>query len=60
VALAVNGAILQATSVPAMLLFVLWTLLASGYLMIQAWRTPAASAAVPADVMDATKAATRV
>lgn len=60
VALAVNGAVLQATSVPAMLLFVLWTLLASGYLTIQAWRTPAAAPAVPAGAMGATKAATRV
>jgi hypothetical protein len=57
VALAVNGAILQTTSVPAMLLFVLWTLLASGYLTISAWRAPARS--VPAPAMDATGAAMR-
>jgi len=59
VALAVNGAILQTASVPAMLLFVLWTLLASGYLTIRAWRTPAAAPAIPAGVMDASEAATR-
>ena len=59
VALAVNGAILQTTSVPAMLLFVLWTLLASGYLTIQAWRTPAAAHPVPAQSAAATETAMR-
>jgi hypothetical protein len=59
VALVVNGAILQATSVPAMLLFVLWTLLASGYLTIQAWRTPAAAHPVPAQAVDTAEAAMR-
>jgi hypothetical protein len=60
VALAVNGAFIQASNVPAMLLFVLWTLLASGYLTIQAWRARTAASAVPADAMDATEAAARV
>ena len=59
VALAVNGAVLQTTSVPAMLLFVLWTLLASGYLTIQAWRTPAAAHPVPAQAVDAAETAMR-
>ena len=59
VALAVNGAILQTASVPAMLLFVLWTLLASGYLTIRAWRTPAAAHPVPAQAVDATETAMR-
>ena len=59
VALAVNGAVLQATSIPAMLLFLLWTLLASGYLTIQAWRTPAAAHPLPAQAADATETATR-
>jgi hypothetical protein len=59
VALAVNGAILQTASVPAMLLFVLWTLLASGYLTIQAWRTPAAAHPVPAQAAAATETAMR-
>jgi hypothetical protein len=59
VALAVNGAILQATSVPAMLLFVLWTLIASGYLTFQAWRTPAAADPVPAQAVDAAETAMR-
>jgi hypothetical protein len=59
VALAVNGAILQTASVPAMLLFVLWTLLASGYLTIRAWRTPAAAHPVPAQSVDAAETAMR-
>ena len=59
VALAVNGAILQTASVPAMLLFVLWTLLASGYLTIQAWRTPAAPQPLPAPAVDASETAIR-
>ena len=59
VALAVNGAVLQTSNVPAMLLFVLWTLLASGYLTIQAWRAPAAAHAVPARATDAVQTAVR-
>jgi hypothetical protein len=59
VALAVNGAFIQTSSVPAMLLFVLWTLLASGYLTIQAWRARTAPHPVPAQAVDATEAAAR-
>jgi hypothetical protein len=59
VALAVNGAFIQTSSVPAMLLFVLWTLLASGYLVIKAWRAPAAAHPVPAQAMDAAETAMR-
>jgi hypothetical protein len=59
VALAVNGAFIQSSSVPAMLVFVLWTLLASGYLTIQAWRTPAAPQPLPAQAADAPETAVR-
>jgi hypothetical protein len=59
VALAVNGAFIQSSSVPAMLVFVLWTLLASGYLTIQAWRTPAAPQPLPAQAVDASETAIR-
>jgi hypothetical protein len=38
VALAVNGAFLQASFVPALLLFIAWTLVASVYLLRIAWR----------------------
>jgi hypothetical protein len=41
VALVINGAILGAEAVPALLLFLLWTVLASGYLLRQSWRRPA-------------------
>jgi hypothetical protein len=58
-ALAVNGAVLQTTSVPAMLLFLLWTLLASGYLTIQAVRTRTATQSLPAEALGATETATR-
>ena len=40
-ALAVNGAFLSTGSVPALLLFLLWTLLASVHLLRQTWRKPA-------------------
>jgi len=40
-ALAVNGAFLGTGSVPALLLFLLWTLLASVHLLRRTWRTPA-------------------
>lgn len=40
-ALAVNGGFLATSSVPAMLLFVLWMLLASVYLLCRDWRQPA-------------------
>ena len=40
-ALAVNGVSLATSSVPALLLFVLWMLLASLYLLRCAWRQPA-------------------
>jgi hypothetical protein len=40
VALAVNGAFLGTDSVPALLLFLLWTLLASVYLLRRTWRKP--------------------
>ena len=41
VALVINGAILGADSVPALLLFLLWTVLASVYLLRQSWRRTA-------------------
>lgn len=40
-ALAVNGGFLSTDSVPAMLLFVLWTLLTSVVLLRRSWRGPA-------------------
>jgi hypothetical protein len=40
-ALAVNGAFLGTSSVPALVLFLLWMLLASLYLLRRAWRQPA-------------------
>ena len=40
-ALAVNGAFLGTGSVPALLLFLLWILLASVHLLRRTWRTPA-------------------
>jgi hypothetical protein len=40
-ALAVNGAVLGTDSVPALLLFLLWTLLASVHLLRRTWRKPA-------------------
>jgi hypothetical protein len=39
-ALAVNGGFLGSNSVPALLLFVLWTLLTSVYLLRRTWRKP--------------------
>jgi len=44
-ALAVNGAILKASFVPALLLFLVWTLAASVYLLVTASRRPAISRA---------------
>ena len=41
VALAINGGFLSSDSVPAMLLFVLWTLLTSVLLLRRSWRRPA-------------------
>jgi hypothetical protein len=43
-ALAVNGAFLGAGSVPALLLFLLWTLVTSVYLLHRTWRKPAPTA----------------
>jgi hypothetical protein len=40
-ALAVNGAVLQASFVPALVLFIAWTLVASVHLVRRAGRTPA-------------------
>ncbi len=40
-ALAINGAFLGTDSVPALLLFLLWTLFASVYLLRRTWRKPA-------------------
>jgi hypothetical protein len=40
-ALAINGAFLGSDSVPALLLFLLWTLFASVYLLRRTWRKPA-------------------
>jgi steroid 5-alpha reductase family enzyme len=39
-ALAVNGAFLGTGSVPALVLFLLWTLLASVHLLRRTWRKP--------------------
>ncbi len=47
-ALAVNGAFLATSSVPALLVFVLWMLLASLYLLRRAWRQPARITRAPA------------
>ncbi|HEX3712700.1 MAG TPA: hypothetical protein VHV09_07895 [Trebonia sp.] len=58
-ALAVNGAFIETSSVPAMLLFILWTLLASGYLTLQAWRARAAAHPVPTAAESVTETATR-
>jgi hypothetical protein len=48
VALALNGGFLSTNFVPAMLLFVLWTLLASACLLRQTWRRPAQAPAAEA------------
>jgi hypothetical protein len=40
-ALVINGAILGAEAVPALLLFLLWTVLTSVYLLRRSWRSPA-------------------
>jgi hypothetical protein len=40
-ALAINSAFLGSDSVPALLLFLLWTLFASVYLLRRTWRKPA-------------------
>ena len=48
VALAVNGGFLGTDSVPALLLFALWTLLASVHLLRRTWRQPAPAAAAAA------------
>jgi hypothetical protein len=47
-ALAVNGAFLGTGSVPALLLFLLWILAASVYLLRRTWRKPAPAAAAEA------------
>jgi hypothetical protein len=47
-ALAVNGGFLGADFVPALLLFALWTLLASVHLLRRTWRQPAPAAATGA------------
>jgi len=47
-ALAVNGAFLGTGSVPALLLFLLWTMLASVHLLRRTWRKPAPAAAAEA------------
>jgi len=47
-ALAVNGAFLGTGSVPALLLFLVWTLLASVHLLRRTWRQPASAAAAEA------------
>jgi hypothetical protein len=47
-ALAVNGAFLRTDVVPALLLFALWTLLASVHLLRRTWRQPAPAAAAAA------------
>ena len=45
-ALAVNGAFLEASFVPALLLFIAWTLVAGVHLLVRAWRRPATAARV--------------
>jgi hypothetical protein len=40
-ALVINGAILGTEAVPALLLFLLWTVLTSVYLLRRSWRSPA-------------------
>lgn len=45
-ALAVNGAFLEASFVPALLLFIAWTLVASLHLLVKAWRRPVTIARV--------------
>lgn len=52
VALVVNGAFLTTSNVPALLLFVLWTLVASGHLLWRAWRPVVAAAGVPDPAVD--------
>jgi len=47
-ALAVNGAFLGTGSVPALLLFLLWTVLASVHLLRRTWRAPAPAATAEA------------
>jgi hypothetical protein len=47
-ALAINGAFLGINFVPALLLFLLWTLLASVHLLRRTWRKPAPAAAAQA------------
>ena len=47
-ALTVNGCFLTTSSVPALLVFVLWMLLASLYLLRRAWRQPARVTQAPA------------
>jgi hypothetical protein len=56
VALAVNGGFLGTSSVPALILFALWTLLASVYLLRQAWRTPAYRSAPASSAASAAQA----
>ena len=46
--LAINGAFLGTDSVPALLLFLLWTLLASVHLLRRTWRKPAPAPAAEA------------
>jgi hypothetical protein len=48
VTLAVNGGFLRTSFVPALLLFALWTLLASVHLLRRTWRQPANAAAAGA------------
>lgn len=50
-ALAINGGFLSTDSVPAMLLFVLWTLLTSMVLLRRSWRRSADG--IPAEAADA-------
>ena len=47
-ALVINGAFLSAAFVPALLLFLLWTVLTSVYLLRQSWRRPAPAARMEA------------
>jgi len=49
-ALAINGGFLGTGSVPALLLFTLWTLLTSVYLLRRSWRRPVPAAQVEAAV----------
>ena len=51
VALVVNGGFLGGNSVPALLLFLLWTLLTSVHLLRRTWRKPVPAAPAQAEAV---------